>query len=71
MTLGKEEKLDLSRYRLRKALSPLKDAETLLKSGSYESSPKCCIKDTAILPQGLAPGDFKGVSGVVRGVHRW
>ncbi len=38
MTLTKKEKLELSRYRLEKANSLLKDAETLFNTGSYESS---------------------------------
>ncbi len=38
MTLGPEEKIELSNYRMEKSRSLLRDAELLMKSGSYESS---------------------------------
>ena len=38
MTLTDQDKIELSRYRMAKAESLLKDAEILLKSAAYESS---------------------------------
>lgn len=42
MTLSIEDKVDLARYRIEKAKKLLNDAQSLLNTGSYESSVNRC-----------------------------